>query len=160
MRMGGNPVKWILVGAVRVYQTLISPALPRRCKYYPSCSQYAIDALTTYGVMRGSVLALWRLLRCNPLSYGGYDPVERQKVFKQALAAAEVRDSGTRANDATHPDLPPMSESSGPAAGFPKEVRAHELPTRNSLAPSATRSPLVAAGRRDRICRATTTVRQ
>lgn len=76
-----NPARAILVWGVRGYQTLVSPALPRSCKYHPSCSQYAIDALTEYGVLRGLVLAAWRLLRCNPMSYGGYDPVEHQTLF-------------------------------------------------------------------------------
>jgi putative membrane protein insertion efficiency factor len=76
-----NPARALLVSVIRGYQALISPALPRSCKYYPSCSQYAIDALTEYGVLRGLVLSSWRLLRCNPLSYGGYDPVERQTLF-------------------------------------------------------------------------------
>lgn len=71
-----------MIWAVRAYQTLISPALPRSCKYHPSCSQYAIDAFNQYGVFRGFVLATWRLMRCNPLSYGGYDPVERQRLFE------------------------------------------------------------------------------
>jgi uncharacterized protein len=77
----GMPVRWFLIGCVRGYQVFVSPALPRRCKYYPSCSQYAIDAVREYGAFRGFVLAGWRLLRCNPWSYGGYDPVERQTVF-------------------------------------------------------------------------------
>lgn len=76
-----NPARALLVWAIRGYQTFISPALPRRCKYYPSCSQYALDAVTKHGVLRGLVLIGWRLLRCNPLSYGGYDPVERQRLF-------------------------------------------------------------------------------
>lgn len=79
----------VLIWAVRSYQTLISPALPRSCKYHPSCSQYAIDAVTQYGAMRGFVLAVWRLMRCNPLSYGGYDPVERQRVFKPRPASVK-----------------------------------------------------------------------
>jgi uncharacterized protein len=66
---------------VRLYQVLISPALPRRCKYEPSCSAYAISALRSHGIVRGSILAGWRLLRCNPFSHGGYDPVEAQRVF-------------------------------------------------------------------------------
>jgi putative membrane protein insertion efficiency factor len=86
-----NPVGALFVWVVRGYQVFISPGLPGRCKYYPSCSQYAIDALTEYGVLRGFVLASWRLLRCNPLSYGGYDPVHRQTLFasrsSQDLAA-------------------------------------------------------------------------
>jgi putative membrane protein insertion efficiency factor len=76
-----NPAESLLVYCVRGYQTVISPLLPRSCKYYPSCSQYAIDAFREFGVMRGLVLAVWRVLRCNPLSYGGYDPVERQRLF-------------------------------------------------------------------------------
>ncbi len=65
-----------------VYQRVISPALPRRCKYEPTCSRYAVQAIREFGVARGLVLAAWRLLRCNPFSYGGYDPVEAQGVFK------------------------------------------------------------------------------
>lgn len=76
-----NPARTLLVWVLRGYQVFISPGLPGRCKYYPSCSQYAIDALKEYGVLRGFVLASWRLLRCNPLSYGGYDPVCRQTLF-------------------------------------------------------------------------------
>jgi uncharacterized protein len=64
-----------------LYQRLISPALPRRCKYEPTCSRYAIEAITRYGVARGFVLAAWRVLRCNPWSHGGYDPVEAQTLF-------------------------------------------------------------------------------
>jgi putative membrane protein insertion efficiency factor len=65
-----------------LYQRLISPALPRRCKYEPTCSRYAIEAIARFGIPRGLVLAGWRLLRCNPWSYGGYDPVEAQRLFK------------------------------------------------------------------------------
>jgi putative membrane protein insertion efficiency factor len=72
----------IAILPIRFYQRFMSPLLPRSCRYEPSCSQYAVDALRTYGVMRGTVLAGWRLLRCNPFSYGGYDPVERQTLFK------------------------------------------------------------------------------
>jgi uncharacterized protein len=79
----GNPVKALFVGLIRFYQVVISPGIPSRCKYYPSCSQYALDAVREYGAFRGFVLAVWRVLRCNPLSYGGYDPVSRQKVFRQ-----------------------------------------------------------------------------
>jgi uncharacterized protein len=65
-----------------VYQRLISPAIPRRCKYEPTCSRYAVEAIREYGILRGLVLAGWRLLRCNPWSHGGYDPVEAQRVFR------------------------------------------------------------------------------
>jgi putative membrane protein insertion efficiency factor len=72
---------------IRVYQHLISPALPRRCKYEPTCSRYAAQAIMRYGILRGSVLAAWRLLRCNPFSHGGYDPVEAQRVFRTRPSA-------------------------------------------------------------------------
>lgn len=63
------------------YQRAISPALPRRCKYEPTCSRYAVQALGEYGILRGLTLAAWRLLRCNPWSHGGYDPVGAQRLF-------------------------------------------------------------------------------
>jgi uncharacterized protein len=72
----------ILLAPVRLYQRFVSPALPRRCKYEPTCSAYAADALRAYGPLRGIVLASWRLLRCNPFSHGGYDPVSAQRLFR------------------------------------------------------------------------------
>jgi putative membrane protein insertion efficiency factor len=65
-----------------VYQRVVSPGLPRRCRYEPTCSRYAARAIGEYGILRGLVLAAWRLLRCNPWSPGGYDPVGAQRVFK------------------------------------------------------------------------------
>jgi len=70
------------VTPIVLYQRLISPAIPRRCKYEPTCSRYAVEAIREYGILRGLVLAGWRLLRCNPWSYGGYDPVQAQRVFR------------------------------------------------------------------------------
>jgi putative membrane protein insertion efficiency factor len=67
---------------LRGYQRLISPLLPPRCKYHPSCSTYALQAIERFGILRGSVLAAWRLLRCNPFSHGGYDPVTAQRLFR------------------------------------------------------------------------------
>jgi putative membrane protein insertion efficiency factor len=67
---------------IRLYQRFISPLIAPRCRYHPSCSAYAVDAFRSYGVPRGLVLAGWRLLRCNPLSRGGIDPVESQTIFR------------------------------------------------------------------------------
>ncbi len=64
-----------LVGMIRVYQRFLSPLLGPRCRYHPSCSEYAAQALQRHGILRGSLLASWRLLRCNPWSHGGFDPV-------------------------------------------------------------------------------------
>jgi len=58
---------------IRLYQALVSPLFPASCKYHPSCSQYAVDAIRKHGVLRGSVKAGWRLLRCHPWSKGGVD---------------------------------------------------------------------------------------
>ncbi len=74
----------VVCAPIVVYQRVISPALPPRCKYEPSCSRYAVQSIRELGVARGLVLAAWRLLRCNPFSYGGYDPVEEQRLFKGA----------------------------------------------------------------------------
>jgi len=66
---------------VRAYQVLVSPALSARCRYHPTCSQYAVEAIGQFGILRGVVLAGWRLLRCNPFSAGGLDPVSSQRLF-------------------------------------------------------------------------------
>jgi uncharacterized protein len=78
----GQAARTVVLAPVAVYQRLISPALPRRCKYEPTCSRYAVQAVGEYGILRGLVLATWRLLRCNPWSHGGYDPVKAQRLFK------------------------------------------------------------------------------
>ena len=72
----------IAIAPVRFYQRVISPAIPARCKYHPTCSEYAVQAVRRYGVLRGIVLAAWRLLRCNPWSHGGVDHVHDQKLFR------------------------------------------------------------------------------
>ncbi len=71
----------VAVAPIVFYQRFISPGLPRRCKYHPTCSAYAVQAVREFGILRGLVLAGWRLLRCNPWSHGGYDPVEAQRLF-------------------------------------------------------------------------------
>lgn len=65
----------LMIRMIRWYQRYVSPQLGSNCKYLPSCSQYAIDAIEHYGPLRGSLKAAWRILRCNPFSKGGYDPV-------------------------------------------------------------------------------------
>jgi putative membrane protein insertion efficiency factor len=71
----------IAVAPILAYQRVISPVLPRRCKYEPTCSSYAVQAVREYGILRGLVLSGWRVLRCNPWSHGGFDPVESQRIF-------------------------------------------------------------------------------
>ena len=76
----------IAIAPITLYQRLISPAFPRRCKYEPTCSAYATQAIRQYGILRGLILAGWRLLRCNPFSHGGYDPVSAQRLFEKRAA--------------------------------------------------------------------------
>ena len=78
----------LILAPIRFYQRFVSPALPRRCKYLPTCSDCALQAVRSHGLLRGAVLAGWRLLRCNPWSHGGYDPVSDQKLFASKATAA------------------------------------------------------------------------
>lgn len=68
-------VSFVLIAPIRAYQVLISPLIPQRCKYYPSCSAYAVQALRVHGPFKGLALGTWRVLRCNPWSRGGVDHV-------------------------------------------------------------------------------------
>ncbi|HEY7561610.1 MAG TPA: membrane protein insertion efficiency factor YidD [Gaiellaceae bacterium] len=68
---------------IHAYRLLLSPLLGPRCKYHPTCSQYALDAIGEFGVLRGFVLAGWRVLRCNPWSHGGVDHAHDQTLFRR-----------------------------------------------------------------------------
>ena len=68
-------MKQLLLALIRMYQKHVSPAFPPRCRFIPTCSEYALQAVEKYGPLRGGFLALRRLLRCNPFHKGGYDPV-------------------------------------------------------------------------------------
>ena len=70
-----TPVARLLTAAIVAYRRYVSPALPARCRFYPSCSAYAQEALARHGAARGTGLAIWRLLRCHPFHPGGFDPV-------------------------------------------------------------------------------------
>ena len=90
----------VLLAPIRAYQRWISPGLPRRCKYHPTCSAYATEAIRELGPARGSVLAGWRLLRCNPFSKGGIDDVSDRTLFRGTPTRSE------RASE-DHADDPP-----------------------------------------------------
>ena len=68
-------MKYIMIRMIRFYQKYLSPLKSTKCPYYPPCSQYGLEAIQKYGAVKGGLLALWRILRCNPFSKGGYDPV-------------------------------------------------------------------------------------
>lgn len=68
--------RWVLLGSIRAYQASLSRTMPpNTCRFYPSCSHYGYQAIYKYGVLKGGVMAAWRVMRCNPFNPGGYDPV-------------------------------------------------------------------------------------
>lgn len=90
-----GPLAWILLLPIRFYRAVISPLLPPTCRFYPSCSAYAVEALTVHGAFRGSVLTLWRLLRCGPWHPGGLDPVPpRGAPFRRNRPVRDSTDPG------------------------------------------------------------------
>jgi uncharacterized protein len=70
-----TPLARLLTAAIVAYRRYVSPALPARCRFYPSCSAYALEAVAKHGALHGTGLAIWRLLRCHPFHPGGFDPV-------------------------------------------------------------------------------------
>ena len=76
-------IKRFLLKGIRLYQKYLSPLKSTKCPYYPSCSAYAVTAIEKRGPLVGMILAVWRLLRCNPFSHGGYDPVPERGFTKR-----------------------------------------------------------------------------
>ena len=79
-------MKRILLALLRFYKRCISPLLPNACIYTPTCSEYAMEAIQKHGVIKGTGLAIWRVLRCNPFMKGGYDPVPEPKKRKESIS--------------------------------------------------------------------------
>ncbi len=69
-------MKKFVISILRFYKKFISPALPDSCRFYPTCSEYAAAAVEKYGVLKGSIKSIYRIIRCNPFNKGGYDPVK------------------------------------------------------------------------------------
>lgn len=80
-------LKVVLLKVIKIYQKAVSPSLPNTCRFYPSCSEYSKQAIEEYGAMKGSYLAIKRVLRCHPLNSGGFDPLPKE-------GAEEETDSG------------------------------------------------------------------
>jgi len=72
----GNLLSNFAITLIKFYQRAISPSLPHTCRFYPTCSNYSIEAIKKYGILKGGLMSVWRVLRCNPLNPGGYDPVK------------------------------------------------------------------------------------
>jgi putative membrane protein insertion efficiency factor len=101
----------ILIAPIRLYQRFISPAFAPRCRYYPTCSEYAVQSLRELGPVRGSILAAWRLLRCNPFSDGGVDEVSDRRLFRGTETRSERTAQRQRPPRTSRPQLPPGGSS-------------------------------------------------
>jgi uncharacterized protein len=92
--------KLVVLRLLRAYKWAISPMFPPACRYVPTCSEYAMEAVERYGALRGGLMALWRLLRCHPFAHGGYDPVVKVGAgatsFPQGLKPCDIADDLTR----------------------------------------------------------------
>jgi putative membrane protein insertion efficiency factor len=88
LRVVGAPARGMVLGLLRGYRALIGPLLGQRCRFYPSCSAYAMEAVHRHGAAKGLVLAAWRLVRCSPLSAGGPDPVPERGMWRSVGAGA------------------------------------------------------------------------
>ena len=74
-------MKTVFLALIRFYQRNISPLSPPRCRFYPTCSQYGYEAIDRYGAVKGTAMTAWRIVRCSPLTSGGYDPVPEEKEY-------------------------------------------------------------------------------
>jgi hypothetical protein len=89
-------MKSLALGLLRVYKRWISPAFPPSCRYVPTCSEYAMEAVERYGAWRGLAMAAWRVLRCHPLAKGGLDPVVKAGAVQQDAGRVEFRGSAPK----------------------------------------------------------------
>ncbi len=99
LRVLGWPFRLLLTWLIAAYQRFVSPVLPSSCRYYPSCSAYARKAINRHGAGKGTLLASWRILRCNPWSGGGVDPVP-----KIGRWLPQIKPDGTKRGELNSPD--------------------------------------------------------
>lgn len=94
VRVVGAPVRAMVLVLLKAYRVLIAPLLGQRCRFYPSCSAYAMEAVDRHGAAKGLLLAAWRVARCSPFSAGGPDPVPERGRWRSSRAAAEPEYDG------------------------------------------------------------------
>ena len=88
--------KFVALQSLRAYKWAISPMFPPACRYVPTCSEYAMEAVERYGALRGGLLAVARLLRCHPFARGGYDPVVKQRHYSNTYSATLAKRQTTK----------------------------------------------------------------
>jgi uncharacterized protein len=146
-----RPLTWLLLGFIKLWRLLISPLYGNVCKYHPSCSAYGLRAVEVHGALKGSGLIVWRLLRCNPWSPGGYDPVPgtpeaAQWTVEQHQTNPDQQPDWVQQEDADHGATPqPAGASSEPAGATTPGPSATEPTTEPSGAqrPTTTAQPEV-----------------
>ncbi len=136
-------MKYLLMGLIRLYQILLSPLVNWRgsvCKYYPTCSHYGYEAVKTHGAVKGGGMTVWRVLRCNPWSSGGYDPV-RPKQSREArnLSEAETSSPGDDLQTSDRmPEVRPASGGTGQNSASGGDKNNSSVPDRPSARPDLT----------------------
>jgi putative membrane protein insertion efficiency factor len=135
-----SPVAWLLIAPIRFYQKFITPYTPATCRYYPTCSEYAVRSLRTHGAVKGTILTIWRLVRCNPWSSGGVDHTPERGRWRHIAPPApdddgsepDSRDRASAGNGVIHVDrslhtcgagIRGADESAWPAGGAPSAGR-------------------------------------
>jgi len=111
-----GPVAGLVIWCIKGYQTVLSPCLPRACRFWPSCSEYAIGAVRTHGLAAGMLLGMWRILRCNPWNAGGVDPVpERLPAWfaRAGLAGGREQAGADGPQRSGMPDAPATPDVAG-----------------------------------------------
>lgn len=93
LRVAGTPPRAVLIGAIRLYRLMLAGWLGGQCRFYPSCSRYAEEAIRGRGAVVGGGLAIWRVLRCNPFGEGGHDPAPTRASYEHIIPS---HDEGTR----------------------------------------------------------------
>ena len=124
-----NPAVWLISLPIRFYRRYLSPRKSPCCRFTPTCSAYALEALSEWGALRGTALAVWRILRCNPFGRGGYDPVPPNKRRRARLArraqkrAQKQADRADRENRTDRADQEDRADKPSQSGGEDREDR-------------------------------------
>ncbi len=131
-------MKYLLIGLLKAWRLLISPLYGNVCRYYPSCSAYALRAVSVHGAVKGSWLTVRRLLRCHPWASGGYDPVPGTPEFEQEIRDQALRSSRMGAgpvHGGTTPVAPAATDSDNVASAARQGVNSMNWHERSEFQP-------------------------
>ena len=118
-----NPAVWLISLPIRFYRRYLSPRKSPCCRFTPTCSAYALEALSEWGALRGTALAVWRILRCNPFGRGGYDPVPPNQRRRARLARRAQKRAQKQANRENRADQEDRADKPSQSGGEDREDR-------------------------------------